>query len=187
MTPLEEIKLRIRSKKENAAGQGVRKFMPRDRLQKLLTIDEIASTLTDPVLHIPQHKLGDTRDILFREGIRIFAILLELNLEKKLVAFIEHDLLDSALPLLINDLETVIPEAASSFETLQWDYLAYRFRRGQYHRRVKPKEILPYIEEKKIGGGGFSSVYKVLVHSAHQNLVQDTANAVSIFIWWSSK
>ena len=187
MTPLEEIKLRIQNEKENAAGQGVRKFMPRDRLQKLLTIDEIASTLTDPVLHIPQHKLQDTRDILVREGISIFAILLELNLEKKLVSFIEHDLLDSALPLPISDLETVIPEAASNFETLQWDYLAYRFRRGQYHRRVKPKEILPYVEEKKIGGGGFSSVYKVLVHSAYQNLIPDTANAVRIFVQCFSK
>lgn len=184
--PLEEIKRRIQITKEDAAGQGIRKFMPRNCLQQLLTTEVVASALTNPEFGIAQHKLQDTADIVIREGTSVFSILLELNLEKRLVTFIENDMLDSALPLHTTDLEAIIPEAVATFETLQWDYLAYRFRKGQYHRKIKPKEILPYLEEKRIGGGGFSSVFKVLVHSAHQDLIAGAGNKVGIVMGYSS-
>lgn len=178
MTLLTEIKRRIQTHREVAAGQGPRGFIPCDCLQNILTTDEVALVLADPEFQIPRHKIQGTADLLVREGLKVFAILLELNLESKLVAFIEHEMLDEKLPVHLNDLEDVIPEAAETFEALQWNHLAYRFRRGQYHRRIKPKEILPYIEESRIGGGGFSTVYKVLVHPAHQNLIPNIADKV---------
>jgi hypothetical protein len=32
-------------------------------------------------------------------------------------------------------------------------------------------QVLPYVEQKIVGGGGFSTVYAVSIHHAQQNLV----------------
>ncbi len=72
----------------------------------------------------------------------------------------------------------IFPEAAAKFERLQWDYLAYSFRKGQYHRRLRGSLLLLYVSQEKIGGGRLSSVYRVLVHSTHQDLVQGTNSKV---------
>lgn len=87
------------------------------------------------------------------------------------IRFIENDVLDSRLPLDEVTLKNLIPEAVKRFENLQYEYLAYSFRSGQYHKKLSDHQILPFIQEECIGGGGFSSVYKVRVRTSHQNFV----------------
>jgi hypothetical protein len=174
LTTLRELKVRLQSAKITAAGQKPsRRFIPRDSLDDLLKAARLTSLLQDPSFEIPWHKQESTADIIITECPKLFGILLELNLERKIVPFIENDLLDKALPLGEDRLTHIIPEAAANFVKVQWDYLAYCFRKGQYHRKIDESLILPYVEEQQIGGGGFSRVYKSFIHTAYQNLVQD--------------
>jgi hypothetical protein len=174
MTPLRELKVRLQNAKITAAGQKpARKFIPKDSLDDLLKAAQLTSLLKDPAFEIPWHKQETTADIIMTECPNLFGILLELNLERKIVPFIENDLLDKALPLGEDRLTPIIPEASANFVKVQWDYLAYCFRKGQYHRKIDESLILPYVEEQQIGGGAFSRVYKSLIHTAYQNFVQD--------------
>ena len=131
---------------------------------------------------IPTHKLASTARLVIDEAQKVFAICLELDVEHDFVNFIESDTTDSALPLDISRLSSLVPEAATRFEELQWKYVAYRFRKGQYHRTLPRSRILPYIDKTQIGGGGFSKVYTVSIHPAHQDLLETPNVEVTISI-----
>lgn len=181
ITPLKQLKLQLQDAKITAVGQKPpRKFLPQGSLNNLLHAAQLTSVLQDPNCEIPWHKQQDTADIIVYDSPKIFGILLELNLERKIVSFIEDDLLDKALPLDEDQLEHIIPEAAANFSKLQWDYLAYHFRKGHYHRKIHESRILPYVEEQELGGGGFSRVYKSFIHTDYQDLVQDINTKVYI-------
>ena len=181
MNTLHGLKVRIQEAKFPAAGQSLRKFLPEGCLLSILKLDDVVLALGDPIFEVPEYKRESTAKIVLGEGTKTFAILLELNQEYLLKPLIEHDLLDSALPFQEGFLSSLAPHvvAHSNFTTVQWDYLAYRSRKGQYHRTISDKQTLPYIEQENIGGGGFSKVYRVLVHSAHQDVIQNTSQKVS--------
>ena len=141
-------------------------------------MDDITSLLLDTIFDIPQHKQGSTALIVYDEALKIFAILVDLNWQQKLLFFIENNVLDSSLPLEEPRLRSLIPKAWTNFKGLQWEYLAYRFRKGQYRIKLQQELILPYIEQVLIGKGGFSTVSKVRIHSAHQNLLPDVNRQV---------
>lgn len=151
-------------------------FVPEGDLAKLFHTEALEVALSVPAFKIPHHKVASTARLVLHEAQKILAICLELNLEHDLVKFIESDITDSALPLDISKLSSLVPEAAARFEELQWKYLAYRFRKGQYHKTLPRDRVLPYLGQNSIGGGGYSKVYKVSVHSAHQDMIE-TPNA----------
>ena len=188
MSPLAEIKIRLERARISAAGQPHRDFIPDGSLQRILTAEDVFAVLADPAFQVPSHKIESTAQIVISEGRIIFALLLNLSLERELGRFIEDDCLDQALPLSKSRLEDVIPQAAGEFAKRQWSYRAYQFRKGQYHRKIKDEEILPYIEQERIGGGGFSTVYKVLIHPGYQNVVPDAPSSVRLLAveaaWW---
>lgn len=100
---------------------------------------------------------------------KVFAVLVERNLGYALASFIESELTDGELPVDEKRLEDLLPKGdVKGFVSHQWEYLVYTFRKGLYQRRIRTEKILPYIEERKIGHGGYSNVYEVFVHPAHQ-------------------
>jgi len=151
-------------------------FVPDGDLAKLFHTEALELALGLPAFKIPHHKVASMARLVIDEAQKILAICLELNVEHDLVKFIENDITDSALPLDISRLSSLIPEAAARFEELQWKYMACRFRKGQYHRILPRNRVLPYVGQMHIGGGGFSKVYKVSIHPAHQDMVE-TRNA----------
>ncbi|KAF2122527.1 kinase-like domain-containing protein [Lophiotrema nucula] len=149
----------LQSKKREAAGQTLRQFLPN----------------AHPSFQIDTHKHENTAEIVFHEGIKVFTILVEMHLEHALASFIENDILDRALPVKEENLDNVLEvDEAQRFARLQWDYLAYSITKGTYQRKLAPERILPYLEQVGLGGGGYSSVYKVLIHPAHQNIRSGT-------------
>jgi hypothetical protein len=190
---LAQIKSQIEEAKIHNTDQLCQSFMPEGCLSEILNIENVTEALSKPEFRIPSHKRDSTARIILEEAKKVFAILLELNCEKYLTSFIENDYLDSSLPLRQSTLVDVIPQSAAIFERLQYDYLVYFFRKSQYHRKIRDCLILPYVSQERIGGGGFSSVYGVLVHSSHQDLVQPTNSKVrnnilsySINVSWCS-
>lgn len=150
---------------------GLKTFVPEGDLAKLFHTEAVEVALAAPGFRIPNHKVASTARRVVNEAQKILAICLELNIEHNLIKFIRNDITDSALPLDISTLHTLVPEDATSFEELQWKYVAYRFREGQYTINLPNKRILPYINQMQIGKGGFSKVYKVSVHPAHQDMI----------------
>lgn len=155
--------------RSSSTAPHLKSFVPEGSLSSVFQTGEVIHALGEGVSNIPAHKRESTARIICDEASKIFAILLELHWEQLLHRFIENDVLDSRLPLDEVTLKNLIPEAVKRFESLQYEYLAYSFRSGQYHKKLSDHQILPFIHQECIGGGGFSSVYKVRVHASHQN------------------
>jgi hypothetical protein len=174
---LARIKSQIIKAKIPPASPSGSAFVPEGALSAILNIQNVTEALADPRFNIPSHKLDDAANTVIEQGLNVFSILLELNCERYLSVFIENDCLDSSLALTESLLAEVIPEGAIHFYNLQFQYRPYFLRKSQYHRNLGNLQALPYVDERKIGGGGFSSVYAVSIHHAHQNLVQQSKDS----------
>ncbi|KAK0514062.1 hypothetical protein JMJ35_003784 [Cladonia borealis] len=107
-------------------------------------------------------------------GRKTFAALILIREEKKIIAFLEHYLqsdsqnLDSRLPFSKSELETILsPDVASEFYEHQWELIAPVFTHRLLHRNIPIEFILPFVESRRIGGGGFGDVYEVVITAGH--------------------
>ncbi|KAF2110564.1 kinase-like domain-containing protein [Lophiotrema nucula] len=174
MTNLYDLRRRIQSLKIPAAGQKSRFFVPNGALDSLLTLDTVQGVLAERSFSVPPHKIQNTAQTIVDEAKKIFAILIDTKAEGSLGQFIESDTLDKCLPVEVTLLQKLLPEADVQEVLLrQWEYMAYNFRRGPYQRQVRTEVVLPYLEQTKIGSGGFSTVYEIMVHTSHQNFESD--------------
>ena len=175
MSKLREIRDLLLTQKKEAAGQR-KKFLPRESLDQILHRESVSESLRDSSFRIQAHKFENTTDFILNKGKKVFAILVETKLGFALVDFVEHRILDQALPVSEEQLKDVLNEATDreQFTEHQWAYLAYDFPRIQYVQRLRVDYILPYVEQSEIEGGGSSRVYKVLVHPTHQSLENES-------------
>ncbi|KAL9028794.1 MAG: hypothetical protein Q9196_002888 [Gyalolechia fulgens] len=175
MSKLREIRELLFTHKKEAAGQR-KKFLPKESLDQILHRENISESLRDSSFRIQPHKFMSTVDLVFQEGKRVFAILVETKLESAFVDLVEHRILDRALPVSEERLEHILDNSTDrqQFVERQWSYLAYDFPRIQYVQRLSVDYVLPYVEQIEIEGGGFSRVYKVHVHPTHQNIEDES-------------
>ena len=162
------LKARLQTLKARVTDQSVPSFVPNGSLDGFYHVSELEEALEQPIFDIRVHKRADTISTIIQDAPKIFSILLELDYEQGLVPLIENDLLDSSLPIDEARLYEAIPEAAVRFERLQWIYKPYTLRAGAYHKQLRKQQVLPYLSRTKVGGGGFSSIYQVVVHPSHQ-------------------
>ena len=169
MSVLTRIRQSLFESKIVAAGQEPKKFLPEGALETILHKKDISECLRDPSFRVQHHKLISTVDLIFEKGRKILAILIEIRLECALVNFIEYRLLDQALAASEEELKFVLDNSTDRmlFLERQWDFLAYYLSHGLYVQQLNTSSVLPFVEQTKIGAGGFSQVYKVLVHDAH--------------------
>ena len=172
MSNLDKIRELIANHKIKAAGQEPRKFIPNGCLDRIFTRENILEALRDQSFKIKPHKVQNTVDFVLKDSKRTFAILVEERLEYSLAKFIENGISDKNLPIGEAQLEPISfgKSAADKFIQRQWEYSAHTFSGGPYDRKLMSEWILPYAEQKLIGGGEFSRVYDVVVHPAHQEL-----------------
>lgn len=67
------------------------------------------------------------------------------------------------------------------FSRVQWYFLAPIFRIDRYqtkHYQLEDNCVMPYVEdtEHEARSGGFSDVWKVVIHSAHHNFLDSVSN-----------
>lgn len=175
---LATFKAKLQSAKILVAGSGSKSFVPEGYLRENVTVNDIVSIISDEVFEVPQHKRGSTADAIFEDFLKVFSILIDINSPQKLSSFIESDVLDQRLPLDEELLKTLLPQAWANFKSLQWEYLAYRFRKGQYQIKLGPERVLPFVDQEDLGSGGYSTVYKVTIHPTHQALIPEAKNQV---------
>ena len=180
MSILEKLRRIVLAHKQDAASQRPRRFLPADSLNQILQDFDIIETLRDSLFDIRPHKLESTADFVSNEGTKVFAILIELGLERSLTKFIEYGIGDGALPILGKQLEPILGSHGERFVHCQWDYLAYTISKREYSRRLSTECILPYVGQKKLSATGFSVVYDVLVHPAHQDIDPGVGGTVRV-------
>lgn len=175
---LANIKARITQEKILTTGRYCQTFMPKGSLSRFLNIENVTNALADPVFNIPFHKRNDTAVDIIEEGQSVFAILLEMNGERYLSSFIENHNLDSSLPIPSSVLSDIMPHNGALFERLQKDYYVHSFRKSQYRRTLPDTITLPFLSQESLKEGGYSSVYAVKVHPAHQNFFNQSESKV---------
>lgn len=151
-------------------------FVPHQSLYKLMTREKVLDVVKG-CGEIPCYRLDETVEKIIKGGRRIFAILVLLKGEEKLISrFIEHDHfqhspLDVKLPFSEDTLKSIIPdEIVSDFYEKQWEFVAPIFSRNVVHRSLHEDIRLPFVQNKKIGEGGFGVVYEIELHPDHQRL-----------------
>ena len=116
-------------------------------------------------------------------GRRVFAILITINEAKSMLDFIANDplqsqSLDSRLPYTRENLNFLDGPIADEFYERQWGFAAPVLTRQFHHRKLDEATILPFIESRLLGSGGFGTVYKVRVQRNHQKLQPHLYNKV---------
>lgn len=163
---LSKVRNRLQMLRSSSTAPHLKTFVPEGSLSSVFQTGEVIHALGEGVSNIPAHKRESTARIICDEASKVFAILLELHWEQLLHRFIENDVLDSRLPLDEVTLKNLIPEAVKRFESLQYEYLAYSFRSGQYHKKLSDHQILPFIQEECIGAADFllSTKFEYIPH-----------------------
>lgn len=112
---------------------------------------------------------------------KIFCILCLDNQEKHITDFLFRRIEDSAIPLSRYDLKFMgseNEEAQEEFLRKQWWFKAVCLHRGDIHRELLPKEILPFQTDDYVARGTFGEIYQVKIDPQCHNLL-DTTPGVS--------
>jgi hypothetical protein len=108
---------------------------------------------------------------VFDRGIKTFSILIWMEKAKAIIDFIEHDLLDSRLPVEESLVVQVAPTFGKHFaQEIQWQFLPYVFEPDMYdyHLSIRSEYIFPFTAEAFIGDGGYGEVVKVTMPFSQQ-------------------
>ncbi|KAF6236138.1 hypothetical protein HO173_005767 [Letharia columbiana] len=166
-----------------------RPFIPHDALKDLLPESKIATLISAlagrGVLEVYQQR--EIINAILDNGLRLFATLLSLSRPELILKFIETDhfaqsQLDSRLPLSHHSLGLILRDEKLSarFYKHQWKFLAPFFRADQSHRELEDNVILPFIDCKRLGEGGFGEVHQMTMVASYQGLVPEVKGQVKI-------
>ena len=152
-----------------------RSFVPYYQLQATFTAEKISELLLQN--DVAFHSVHEIQVRVSSGGLKLFAILTAIGDPGSITRFIQadqyiHDPLDSKLPLKEEDLPRYFsnPDKGKSFLYKQWKFLIPVFSDHHACRHLDDRTILPFLERKIIGRGGFSEVYKVRIDRSHHNL-----------------
>lgn len=149
-----------------------RPFVPYNRLVETLIRDTVIDLLKGE-LDISFTRRNEIADAVLNGGLRLFAILVDIDELAALVRFLELDKLsDSKLPLSEQDLTTILKEygsdTADQFFSTQWTYLPPILVKNHSCRTLDPWTVLPFEEIEMVqlaSPGGFSEVHIVQLHT----------------------
>ncbi|KAI0490093.1 kinase-like domain-containing protein [Xylaria cf. heliscus] len=110
--------------------------------------------------------VNEAVDMIRNGGRKVFTILILIKEQEHIMSFLEYQstrqpnaTLDLQIPFSISDLESFLPsEVAREFEEEQWNLVVPVIRKQLFHQRFEPRVRLPFIESRRLGGGGFGSL-----------------------------
>ena len=110
-----------------------------------------------------QHQIPSIVDLIHRNGLRVFAILVLLRQEELILDFIESldDQVDNKLPFEQAQISRVSSRVSTGFcSEVQWELIPHLFHSGGFHRKILNDVILPYIQEGRLDEGSGGEIYK---------------------------
>ncbi|KAM7189224.1 putative cyclin-dependent kinase 1 [Naviculisporaceae sp. PSN 640] len=154
-----------------------KRFTPYHRLVGIFTRDSVISLLQREA-SIPFHRRDELTNAVLDNGLRLLAILIEIDEVAALERFLELDNFagghyDSKLPISKAELKNVFQSESESyavdqFFSKQWAYIAPHFYKDQSCRTLDSRAILPFEEVKKpelASPGAFSAISIVHVYN----------------------
>lgn len=153
-------------------AKGGKYFYPPSEVADLLTFDEIHACIR--AISSSQENQRDVAryaSLIHQTSIKIFAILLRNEDHAYIKEFLLRRETDSRIPYTEDALDFLPPKVARTFVERQWEFHPVILQRGEIHRNIGEKEILPFLGERKAGKGGFGVVIVVRIYSRCQNLI----------------
>ena len=146
-----------------------------------ISYSALKNTVTRPLIieNFRQHgfkeqRIPDMATIIVNDGLRTFAILLMLGQEHLIELFINYEELDSKLPFEKDGVERITPLLPSRFwEETQWELCPHTFR-TRLHRKIRSEEILPYVQEARLGEGAGGEIFKCTIAVEQQQFYPQT-------------
>jgi hypothetical protein len=161
------------SKYTNVEGKH---FVSGQLLRQLLTRDAIRDALLDQKYFAPYH-VDQVIEAVLGGAHKTFAILVLIKQPRCIRKFIEHDQyhssgLDHGLPFDKEKLSQMLSsrKSAVAFGETQWGFIAPTFCESVFTRTLPSTTVLPFLQEEKLGCGGFGEVYMIKIASSHQRL-----------------
>jgi hypothetical protein len=193
------IKERIMDIRVPVTGTDSQYFIPRNALQSIFTKENILRELA--ALVGDDRRLGHSEDELVdyvqKSAQMLFAILVWIGKSSTIEAFMTAELSDSDLPFSAEAISLIGVDHDTrwthqkvlgilskwdvhEFYRIQWSFLApvFEFRPNVLHYEFDNNCILPFMKEDEDSAavrheGGFSSVWRVQIHPAHQKVYDE--------------
>jgi len=150
-------------------------FISQHDINALLTKATIAEAIRECVKEfaVPDYQETNAVNRIFEEGRIVFGILIWKKWLHKLMSFIEHSALDSQLPLEVARAEMIAENVGWDFaQNAQWEFLPRTLTKEMsgFQCNIRNEEILPFIDEARLGEGSFGEVSKVSVLPSLQTI-----------------
>lgn len=165
----DSLRAEIGALRKESADQ--RYFISQKDLSALLTKETITAAILE--CGIADYSHPAAVNYVLKEGKIVFGILVWRKWEHTLNSFIEHRILDSQLPLAVEQAEKVTQMLGLEFATkAQWDFLPRQLTKemGGYHCHFRKEEILPFTQKSELGRGSAGDVFKVTVWPSCQTI-----------------
>jgi len=181
-------------------------FIPINAQDRLLTAENIATEFERLFPKLDWRTRSNYVSRICGSARKLFAILLVIDEGKSIIDFLEDGITDNDLPLLkyqksatnIYTLRTKrrIDSPIPVIENWPWRSVRYFYREQWWlnapvfdtlgkHYELEDDCVLPFVEDKEgniknISTGGFSDVWGVRIHAAHQRVFKSTNAKVSV-------
>jgi hypothetical protein len=124
---------------------------------------------------VEEHQRNLHVSLILEKLPKIFCILLYDCNERHFTDFLYHQEYDSRLPFTDEKtLHFLNGSVREKFMDRQWEFIPVLLKRHELHRRLRDREVLPFLEDEHLSNGGYGQVYKVKVCQSHQQLTEGT-------------
>ena len=156
-------------RQESASG---RFFITYKDLKRTVTKEVIVAVVS--TFNHPVHRRSMVVERILEKGLIVFSILASMREEHQIFAFIEHDELDSRLPMEKEQVLRITSTVGDRFwREVQWEFLPYEFQKNDHHRCIRDQVILPFLKETTKAEGAFGEIYETVIASAQQTLLPE--------------
>jgi serine/threonine protein kinase len=175
---------------------GTHWFIPADALDRVLTEQAIHEELNKST-NLSAWDIYLTSHRIWKHARKIFAILVSIGKGSLVSSFLTEGITDANLPINIpkgssQQKAWITPiktfgswssRELDDFRRVQWYFLSPIFTNARtQHYELDDNCVMPFIRDKEheAKSGGFSDVWEVVIHPAHQKLFDSVSQFVSI-------
>jgi hypothetical protein len=141
-------------------------FVPEKRLRQILNREAVSRQIE--ACEVPHHNRQECVELILANATSLFGILVCLRQEALIMEFISNGLFDKKLPLGEDEVEGI--NVHDEFFILQPAFTSPVFSRTSIILNLKDECILPFLEDSKMGGGGYGNSFHVSLDPLHQKL-----------------
>jgi hypothetical protein len=153
-------------------------YPPRD-VQKLFTFAVIRASISS-IPSLREDQLDLFASLIEEDNLITLAILLSNSHQHQILEFLFRRLNDDRIPYAEESLQFLSKVEARRFVERQWEFIPVVLTTRPIHRQIQDEEILPFLEEERVGEGGFGTVFKVKLYQSCQSLISVDVEHVRI-------